>query len=55
MLNIAMCRIKLGDFVEAKSKCTDALAIDPDNVKGLYRRASALLETKDFEEASALQ
>ena len=37
-LNIAMCKIKLEEFLKAISNCDKALALDPQNEKGLFRR-----------------
>ena len=37
-LNLAMCYIKLADFVQARTHCDKALEIDANNVKGLFRR-----------------
>ncbi|SPO23101.1 uncharacterized protein UTRI_01779 [Ustilago trichophora] len=40
-LNRAMAYIKLGKFVDAERDCTTALSLSPNNVKALYRRATA--------------
>ncbi|GAC96362.1 hypothetical protein PHSY_003942 [Pseudozyma hubeiensis SY62] len=40
-LNRAMAYIKLGKFVDAERDCTTALVLSPDNVKALYRKATA--------------
>jgi len=37
-LNVAMCRLKLSEDVEACQSCDEALALDPKNEKGLFRR-----------------
>jgi len=56
-LNIAMCWLKITDasnnLEQAIRSCTDALALDEDNVKALYRRATALEAKKDFDGAKA--
>jgi hypothetical protein len=41
-LNIALCNLKLQVWKEAVAACDEVLAIDPQNVKGLYRKALAL-------------
>ena len=38
---------------QAIRSCTDALALDGENVKALYRRATALEQKKDYEAAKA--
>mmetsp|Transcript_20793 Transcript_20793/g.33929 ORF Transcript_20793/g.33929 Transcript_20793/m.33929 type:complete len:456 (-) Transcript_20793:228-1595(-) len=46
-LNRAMCKLKLGKMEDGLWDCNKALEIDPDNVKGLYRRCiihTSLLE-----------
>lgn len=40
-LNRAMAYIKLGKFTDAERDCTTALSLSPNNVKALYRRATA--------------
>lgn len=50
-LNLAACQIRTQDFVGAKKSCSDALYLDPSNVKALYRRAQASAATLDFERA----
>jgi len=56
-LNIAMCWLKITDATnhldQAIRSCTDALALDGENVKALYRRATALEQKKDYEAAKA--
>lgn len=37
-LNLALVYLKLNQCYEAKSECEKALEIDPQNVKGLFRR-----------------
>eukprot|EP00966_Prymnesium_polylepis_P145693 3365334-Prymnesium_polylepis.1 len=39
-LNLAMCHMKLGNMQKAQINCTKALAIDPKNVKALFRRCA---------------
>ena len=40
-LNIAACNIKTKVFKEAVLACDEALKLDPNNLKALYRRARA--------------
>ncbi|KAL3872386.1 hypothetical protein ACJMK2_040315 [Sinanodonta woodiana] len=47
-LNMAACQLKYNNFSAAKANCTKALNIEPQNVKGLYRRAQAYLELGDL-------
>eukprot|EP00996_Jenningsia_fusiforme_P000840 NODE_1763_length_1413_cov_40.805718_g1592_i0.p1 GENE.NODE_1763_length_1413_cov_40.805718_g1592_i0~~NODE_1763_length_1413_cov_40.805718_g1592_i0.p1 ORF type:complete len:294 (+),score=72.92 NODE_1763_length_1413_cov_40.805718_g1592_i0:471-1352(+) len=49
--NAAMCYLKLGKNLLARETCDKLLAIDPNNVKGLFRRASASKELDELEEA----
>eukprot|EP00434_Breviolum_minutum_P030828 symbB.v1.2.027260.t1/scaffold2784.1/size70482/1 len=44
-LNLAACKQKLDKFDEAIAACDAALELDPDNVKGLYRRAEPVKAT----------
>ncbi len=37
-LNMAACQIQLGDYNTAVYNCTEALTLDPENPKALYRR-----------------
>lgn len=50
-LNIAACRLKTEDFAAVIEHCSAALAIDPTNVKGLFRRSQALLKLGRYDEA----
>ena len=50
-LNLAACQIRTRDYVGAKKSCSDALYLDPGNVKALYRRAQASAATMDFDRA----
>lgn len=46
-LNIAMCKLKLTEFLKAISNCDKALALDATNEKGLFRRGQAYMNTDD--------
>lgn len=48
-LNNAACKLKLKDFKEAAKLCTKVLELESQNVKALYRRAQAYIETADLE------
>mmetsp|Transcript_13688 Transcript_13688/g.39032 ORF Transcript_13688/g.39032 Transcript_13688/m.39032 type:complete len:593 (+) Transcript_13688:70-1848(+) len=50
-LNKAACMLKLSDYFGAKAACTTVLVHDPDNVKALFRRATAYMELHEFSEA----
>ncbi|XP_014250913.1 peptidyl-prolyl cis-trans isomerase FKBP5-like [Cimex lectularius] len=49
--NIALCLLKLGRDEHAVAVCDKVAAHEPDNVKCLLRRASALKALKDYEKA----
>lgn len=46
----ALCYLSLKQYKEAAQDCTEALKLDPKNVKALYRRAQALKELKVSQE-----
>ncbi|NWW72286.1 TOM34 protein, partial [Climacteris rufus] len=46
--NRALCYLALKQYKAAAQDCTEALKLDPKNVKALYRRAQALKELKDY-------
>ncbi|XP_058670816.1 mitochondrial import receptor subunit TOM34 [Ammospiza caudacuta] len=51
--NRALCYLSLKQYKEAAQDCTEALKLDPKNVKALYRRAQALKELKDYKSSIA--
>ncbi len=50
-LNRAMAYLKLSKFLDAERDCTTALELSPNNVKALYRRATARMGADKFEAA----
>mmetsp|Transcript_36976 Transcript_36976/g.97968 ORF Transcript_36976/g.97968 Transcript_36976/m.97968 type:complete len:316 (+) Transcript_36976:360-1307(+) len=56
-LNIAQCWLKITDtenhLIQAIRSCDDALEIDPESVKALYRRASARELKGEYDNAKA--
>ncbi|XP_010720640.1 mitochondrial import receptor subunit TOM34 [Meleagris gallopavo] len=51
--NRALCYLTLKQHKEAVQDCTEALRLDPKNVKAFYRRAQALKELKDYKSSIA--
>jgi peptidyl-prolyl isomerase D len=51
--NAAMCFIKMEKWPESRESASKALAIDPRNVKALYRRGVALIQLRDYDSAMA--
>ncbi|EEF52262.1 70 kDa peptidyl-prolyl isomerase isoform X2 [Ricinus communis] len=47
-LNGAACSLKLGDFQGTINLCSKVLDVEFDNVKALYRRAQAYMQTADL-------
>ncbi|KAL5988266.1 hypothetical protein ACLOJK_036029 [Asimina triloba] len=48
-LNHAACCLRLNDFREAIKLCSKVLDVESHNVKALYRRAQAYIETADLD------
>lgn len=48
-LNNAACKLKLKDYTQAEKLCTKVLEFESQNVKALYRRAQAYIQTADLE------
>lgn len=51
-MNLAMAEIKLENWASAKKAAAAAVAIEPTNVKALFRRGMALARSGSFEEAT---
>jgi tetratricopeptide (TPR) repeat protein len=49
--NLALCYLKLGDYLQCKSYCDSALALDAKNEKCLFRRGQTQLAFNNFEQA----
>lgn len=47
--NLSLCYLKLGDYLQCKSFCDNALALDANNEKCLFRRGQAQLAFSNFE------
>merc|ERR1712187_28452 len=50
-LNIALCYLKLKDFLRARDTCERILKSEPNNIKALFRRASATIAREDYSES----
>ncbi|XP_053523132.1 peptidyl-prolyl cis-trans isomerase FKBP5-like [Artibeus jamaicensis] len=48
-LNLAMCYLKLREYIKAVECCDKALGLDRTNEKGLYRRGEARLLMNEFQ------
>jgi len=51
LLNKATCSFKLKRYEEVLESSNEALKIDPQNVKGLFKRAQAKAATKEYDDA----
>ena len=40
-LNLAICYLKIKNYIDSIESCNEALALDPKNVKALFRRSKA--------------
>ncbi|XP_063231603.1 FK506-binding protein-like [Bacillus rossius redtenbacheri] len=49
--NVASCKLHCQKYQHVVELCDKALAIEPNNIKSLYRRAVALMELKIYDEA----
>ena len=52
-LNLALTYLKLNRPLDAKDNANLALEIEPENVKGLFRRGLSYLSIKEYEKAKA--
>ncbi|KAL4230521.1 hypothetical protein ACF0H5_010903 [Mactra antiquata] len=50
-LNLAACKLQLKDNEGAIHDCDEALSVSSDNVKALFRKGQALVNTKQWEKA----
>lgn len=53
-LNFAVSKLKLKDYDETQIQCKQALKIDPQNVKALYRSGLASLYCQHFDDAEKM-
>lgn len=51
LLNLAACQLQNYSYDCAVENCTRALEIDPNNIKALYRRGTALVQLQEYERA----
>ena len=51
--NLGVCHMKLGNIEKARDNCTKALALDPSNVKALFRRGKCHAQLNALDEAKA--
>jgi tetratricopeptide (TPR) repeat protein len=49
--NIASCHLQYKNYSYAIEMCNKVLILEPNNVKALFRRAVAYMETQEFEQA----
>ena len=52
LLNIAAVHMEQGEYAAACSSCTAALVLDPENVKGLVRRAQCYIAKHEHKVSS---
>jgi len=50
-MNVSMCKISLGKFEEAINCCNEALRVDKDNLKAIYRVAFGYFKLEKYDEA----
>ena len=49
--NIAICQDKLGEWADAVRSCNEALSLDPDCIKALFRRGCVHSASGEFARA----
>ena len=45
-LNLAACYLKLNDFESTEKICDEAIILNPENPKALFRKAKAITQKK---------
>merc|ERR1712107_382656 len=50
-LNLAMCMIKMSDWLEARNLCDKVIEENPTNAKALFRRGEAFIALNEHEHA----
>ena len=50
-LNLAACYLKSEDYNKVTEHCTSALELEPENVKGLFRRGQAYAKLHEYDKA----
>merc|ERR1712129_324180 len=53
LLNLSLCRLRMGEHLRAQNAATRALKLDPGSEKGLYRRAEAAMHLGNYAEAES--
>ena len=53
LLNVAACNIAMKDYGQAVKHSTEAVELDPKNVKALLRRAKALIGRREYDVSTA--
>lgn len=48
-LNLALCNLKLNNYLEAIKYCDKVIELDPENEKGYFRRGMAYFSQNEFE------
>jgi len=51
LLNMALAHLKLNKHQKALDECNQVLKLDPENLKGIYRRGLAHFHLRDFDRA----
>merc|ERR1719195_2585392 len=53
LLNLSLCRLRMGEHRRAYNAATRALKLDPGSEKGLYRKAEAAMHLSNYAEAES--